>query len=100
MFLTSVNNHIPVKSVKNTNNPPWIDREVPCLIRKKYIALKKFRLDKTPQRKLKLRSLCQSIKYAIKCKHRNYLKALSKITPSYSGATTKQYFITALLQIQ
>ena len=38
-FLTAVKKYIPVRTVKDTNSPPWIDKEVRILIRKKYRAL-------------------------------------------------------------
>ena len=48
---------IPVKTVRDTNSPPWIDGEVQHLIPKKYAALKKFWLDKSDDRKRKLHTL-------------------------------------------
>lgn len=66
LFLTAVIDHIPVKTIHDTNSPPWIDGEVRHLIRKKYAALKKFRQNKTPERKQKLRILSQNIKYVIR----------------------------------
>ena len=80
MFLTAVESHIPVKTMSDTNSPPWIDGEVRHLIRKKYTALKKYRLVKSDARKLKLRTLSQKIKYAIRRKHSEYL---AKIEASY-----------------
>ena len=64
---------IPIKTVGDKNSPPWIDGEVRHLIRKKYAALKKFRLNKLPERKLKLRKLSQNINYLVRSKHRQYL---------------------------
>ena len=61
-FLSTAENFIPYKVIKDTNSPPWIDGEVRHVIRKKYAALKKYRLNKTAERKLKLRSLTQSVK--------------------------------------
>ena len=78
LFLTTVKEHIPVKSVHDTNSPPWIDGEVRHLISKKYTALKKFRQDKTPERKQKLRALSQKIKYVTRFKHRQYLQRIEK----------------------
>ena len=63
MFLTAVKEHIPIKTVGDKNSPPWINSEVRHLIRKKYAALKKFCLNKSPEQKLKLRKLSQNIKY-------------------------------------
>ena len=56
------------------NSPPWIDREVQHLIRKKYTALKKNRLNKCETRKQNLRAISQKVKNLIKRKHREYLK--------------------------
>ena len=72
-FLAHVNNFIPKKVVRYTNSPPWVDREVRHLLRKKYAALKKFRQSNTTTRKQKLRTLTQTIKYAMRQKHRDYL---------------------------
>ena len=80
MFLTAVESYIPVKTMSDTNSPPWIDGEVRHLIRKKYTALKKYRLVKSDARKLKLRTLSQKIKYAIRRKHSEYL---AKIEASF-----------------
>ena len=80
LFLTAVKEHIPIKTVGDKNSPPWIDGEVRHLIRKKYAALKKFRLNKSPERKLKLRKLSQNIKYLLRSKHRQYL---AKIEASF-----------------
>ena len=79
-FLTAVKKYVPMKTVKNTNTPPWVDKEVRILISRKYKALKKYRMNKTIIRKSKLRALTQRIKYLIRCKHREYL---SKIENSF-----------------
>ena len=84
LFLTAVQEHIPIKTVGDKNSPPWIDGEVRHLIRKKYAALKKFRLNKSPERKLKVRKLSQNIKYLVRSKHRQYLakiEASFKVNP-------------------
>jgi len=73
LCLTAVKEHIPIKTVGDKNSPLWIDDEVRHLIRKKCAALKKFRLNKSPKRKLKLRKLSQNIKYHVRSKHRQYL---------------------------
>ncbi len=48
-FLTAVKDHIPTRTIKDTNSPPWIDNEVRHFIRKKYLALKKYRQTKVKQ---------------------------------------------------
>jgi len=73
LYLTAVKEHIPIKTVGDKNSPLWIDDEVRHLIRKKYAASKKFRLNKSPERKLKLRKLGQNIKFHVQSKHRQYL---------------------------
>ena len=57
LFLSAVKDHVPTKTVHDTNSPPWIDGEVRHLIQKKYAALKKYRQHKTEERKQKLRAL-------------------------------------------
>jgi hypothetical protein len=73
LFLSVVSSYVPTKVVKDTNSPPWIDGEVRHLIRKKYTALRKYRLKKTPERKVKLRTLCQQVKKVIRKKRKKYL---------------------------
>ena len=80
LFLSAVKDHIPIKTVRDTNSPPWIDTEVRHWIRKKYTALKKFRLNKTPERKQKLRILSQTVKVLVRTKHQRYL---TKIETSF-----------------
>ena len=41
IFLNAVKNFVPVRTVKDNNSPPWINKEVCVLICKKYAALKK-----------------------------------------------------------
>ena len=64
---------IHFKTIKDTNSPSWIDAELRHMIRKKYAALRKYRLNKTAEHKRKLRNFSQNIKYAVKVKHRQYL---------------------------
>ena len=75
-FLTHVNKFIPTKVVRDANSPPWVDQEVRHLLRKKYAALKKYRQSKTTARNKKLRTLTQTIKYAMRQKHRHYLRKI------------------------
>ncbi|CAB4035733.1 Hypothetical predicted protein [Paramuricea clavata] len=79
-FLTTVRRYIPIRTVKDKNSPPWIDKEVRQLIRKKYKVLKQYRRNKSADRKRKLRSVTQQIKYLIRSKHRGYL---AKIESSF-----------------
>ena len=72
-FFDAVNNHIPTKTIKDTNSLPWVDKEVRHLIRKKYSALKRYRQNKCETRKQKLRGLSDAVKSLIKKKHREYL---------------------------
>ena len=81
MFMATFDKFIPLKTIKDTNSPPWIDEQVRHMIRKKYAALRKYRLNKTVERKRKLRNLSQSIKYAVKVKHQQYL---AKIEGSFN----------------
>ncbi|CAB4011989.1 Hypothetical predicted protein [Paramuricea clavata] len=70
-----------LRTVKDTNSPPWIDKEVRILIRKKYRALKNYRMNRSATRKRKLRSLTQQTKRLIRRKHQEYL---AKIESSFS----------------
>ena len=58
-----------MKTIRNTNSPPWNDGEVRHLIRKKNAALQRFRQNKTAERKLKLRIISQNIKCSVRRKH-------------------------------
>ena len=62
-----------MKSIRDTNSPPSIDREVKFALRRKYRALRKYSENKTVERKLKLRSLSNEIKKLVRQKHRDYL---------------------------
>ena len=76
LFLSAVDHCIPTKTVKDTNSPPWIDSEVRHHICKKYGALRKYRLNKSDDNKLKLCSLSQHVKYLVRRKHRLYLEKI------------------------
>ena len=73
LFLISVGKFVPKKTVSDKNTPPWIDREVKYLIKKKYTALRRYRLNQTQRRKENLRRLTQEVKDMIKRKHEDYL---------------------------
>ena len=62
-----------MRTVKDTNSPPWIDNEVRRLIRKKYKTLNNYRTNRSSDRKRKLRSVTQQIKYLIRNKYQGYL---------------------------
>ena len=76
LFLTTVSEFIPIKTVKDTNSPPWMDSDARHYLRKKYTALRKYRRRRTATNKLKLRTLSQEVKYVIRSKHRDYLKKI------------------------
>ena len=57
LFLGEVQKCVPVKVIQDKNSPPWIDGEVRHIMRKKYRALKKYRDNRTEERKRKHRSL-------------------------------------------
>ena len=71
LFLLLVDQCIPTKSVKDTNPPYWIDREVAHHIRKKYGALKNYRLYK-----LETVLLQSTVNYLVRRKHRLYLQKI------------------------
>ena len=74
LLLATVDECVPMKVIRDTNSPPWIDRdEVKLALRKKYRALRKYRENKTVQRKLRLRSPSNEIKKLVRHKHRDYL---------------------------
>lgn len=77
-FKEAVDQFIPSQTIVDKNNPPWIDREVQHLIRKKYTALNKYRLNKCETRKQKLPTVSQKVKNLIKRKHREYFKAIER----------------------
>ena len=96
-FLNAVKNFVPVRTVKDNNSPPWIDKEVRVLIRKKYTALKKYRMNRSAARKRKLRSLTHQTKRLIRTKHQEYLaklKVLSLLIQNCSAATIKLSYTT------
>ena len=73
LILITVEKFVPKKTVSDKNTPPWIDREVKYLIKKKYTALRRYRLNQTQRRKENLRRLTQEVKDMIKRKHEDYL---------------------------
>ncbi|XP_028413970.1 uncharacterized protein LOC114536830 [Dendronephthya gigantea] len=77
-FLSIVHKFVPTKLVHDINSPPWIDGEVRHLIRKKYTALRHYRKNKIPTRKMKLRSLCQQ-QHLPKKKH-SFLTPISALS--------------------
>ena len=50
LFLATVAECVPMKAVRDTNSPPWIVKEVKLALRKKYLALRKCRENKTVER--------------------------------------------------
>ena len=74
LLLATVDECVPMKVIRDTNSPPWVDRnEVKLALRKKYRVLRKYRENKTVQRKLRLRFLSNEIKKLVRHKHRDYL---------------------------
>ena len=74
LFLKTIDQFVPKKTVLDINTPPWIDREVKHLINKKYTALRQYRQKRTEFRKRKLRQLTQETKDLIKVKRQQYLE--------------------------
>ena len=92
LFLATVAECVPMKTIRDTNSPPWIDREVKFALRRKYRALRKYRENKTVELKLKLRSLSNEIKKLVRQKHRDYLLKIEdslKENLNYFGTITK-----------
>ena len=71
LFLTTIDQFVPKKTVPGINTPPWVDREVKHL---KYTALQQYRQKRTEVRKRKLRQLTQQTKDLIKAKRQQYLE--------------------------
>ena len=86
LFLAAVKEHIPTKTITDKNTPPWIDKDVRHLIHKKYTILKKYRQNKSEERKRKLRVISQNIKTLMKNKHREYLDKIESSFKSNSKA--------------
>ena len=81
LFLSAVKDHIPIKTVRDNNSPPWIDTEVRRPDPEKIRRVKAIpRKNKTPERKQKRRTLSQQTKLLIRAKHRQYL---TKIESSF-----------------
>ena len=80
LFLTSVEEFVPKKTISDKNTPPWIDCKVKHLIKKKYTALRHFHLNQTQQRKVNLQRLTQEVKDTIKRKHED---CLAKVKNSF-----------------
>ena len=68
-----------VKQAEQTNKT--IDSEVRHHIPNKYGVLRKYRLNKSDDNNLKLRSLSQHVKYLVKRKHRLYLEKIEGAFP-------------------
>ena len=49
-FLATVDECVPMKVIRDTNSPPWIDKEVKLALERKYRALRKYRENKTVER--------------------------------------------------
>ncbi|CAB4017255.1 Hypothetical predicted protein, partial [Paramuricea clavata] len=47
LFLTAIDKFVSKKTVVDTNTPPWIDRDVKHMIKKKYTALRQYRQKQT-----------------------------------------------------
>ena len=86
LFLAAVKEHIPTKTITDKNTPPWIDKDVRHLIHKKYTILKKYRQNKSEERKRKLRVISQNIKTLMKNKHHEYLDKIESSFKSNSKA--------------
>ncbi|CAB4014464.1 Hypothetical predicted protein, partial [Paramuricea clavata] len=102
-FLSIVTSFVPIKTIQGTNFPPWIDGEVRYLIRKKYIALRKYRKNKTASIEYFVSANSSKsntqLELNINCISRK-LKRHSMKTRRWSGVTIKPFFTTKLLSIQ
>jgi hypothetical protein len=74
LFLTAIDKFVPKKTVVDSNTPPWINRDVKHMIKKKYTALRQYCQKRTEGRKRKLRQLTQETKDLIEQKCHQYIE--------------------------
>ena len=92
MFLSCVDEFVPKVVIKDANRPPWIDKEVLLLIRKKNRTRRKAKLNDSVILWERFRELRRQVKKIVKFKKRSYLPKLScslKDNPGKFGAYYK-----------
>ena len=78
LFWSAVNEFIPKKKIKDRLTPPWIDKEVRTLCRKKYRASRKALKSKDPKDIESFKAIRRKCKKLIRSKYNGYLNDLSK----------------------
>ena len=78
LFLSAVDKYIPKHFVKNTNDNPWIDKELSLQIKKKNIQRKKLKKSQSSNDLEKYRTLRRETKKLISKKKKDYNKKLSE----------------------
>ena len=77
MFLSCVDEFVPKVVIKDANRPPWIDKEVLLLIRKKNRTRRKAKLKNSVHLWERFRELRRQVKKMVKFKKRSHLSKLS-----------------------
>ncbi|KAK2551658.1 hypothetical protein P5673_027439, partial [Acropora cervicornis] len=77
MFLTCVDEFVPKVVIKDANRPPWIDKEVLLLIRKKNRIRRKAKLKDSVNLWERFRELRRQVKKIVEFKKRSHLFKLS-----------------------
>ena len=73
MFLSCVDEFVPKVVIKDANRPPWIDKEVLLLIRKKNRTRRKAKLKNSVHLWERFRELRRQVKKMVKFKKRSHL---------------------------
>ena len=80
LFWSAVNEFVPKKKIKDKLTPPWIDKVVKILCRKKDKASKKALRTKSPENIKSFKSLCRDCKKLLRSKYNGYLHVLSLVS--------------------
>ena len=84
LFLDTVTKYIPQRLLKRRNSPPWIDKEVKCLLRKKDLCRKKAKHNLCHALWQKYRDLQRKSKSMICDKRKQYFQTLPNLLRSSS----------------
>ena len=74
---TAIDTHIPTVSRRNSNKPPWINKDLASAIRKKRTLWKRVKFSQNQQLKEKFRKTRQSIKNWIRRERKMYLQKIA-----------------------
>ena len=84
LFLGAVADHIPVKTFKRKDTPPWLDNEIKRLLKKKETARRKAKKTGNPKIHEKFRALRRQAKKLIAEKPKEWLQGLPNLLKSNS----------------